>query len=112
MRFLGAFAAIGAAAALAGCSQIAELQPVAGDKITSVQIATSDVLTSNNISMRVWPTCDIAGETYTCTGTTASGQTVTSSATGTPLAIVVKLGNRTLYQGPLQDVIDSAGRTR
>lgn len=95
---------------IAGCSQLAELQPVAGDQITSVQIATSDVLAAAKVAVKTWPTCSSSGSTYACKGASVAGQTITSTAQGEPLTLQVKLGERVLYTGPLTAVITAAGR--
>lgn len=108
-----AVAACLAAVGLAGCSQMAELQPVAGDAITSVQIATSDVVQSNvGTSVKTWPVCTADGSTYTCRGTMMDGQAIESTGSGSPVMLTVKVGDKQLYQGPVSDVIEKAGRQR
>ncbi len=65
---------------LAGCTQIAQLQPVAGAEITAVRIATNDVLVDQNVPIDVAPVCELEGETYVCLGTTRVGAQIRSEA--------------------------------
>lgn len=100
-----------AVAALAGCSQVAVLEPVAGDGVTAVNNATSDVLSRERIDVMTWPVCDFANEVYTCTGDTLSGEPIVGTTSSTePLELTVTVGDRTIYQGPVQAVLDEAGR--
>lgn len=94
-----------------GCTQVAVLKPVAGDALTSVSNATSDVLTSGGVEVMTWPVCSFADAVYTCRGQTVAGESILGTApSATPLQLTVKVGERTLYQGPLQAVLDQAGR--
>ncbi|TXH39484.1 MAG: hypothetical protein E6Q90_16410 [Actinobacteria bacterium] len=103
--------AVGTATAATGCSQVAVLKPVAGDALTSVSNATSDVLTSGGVEVMTWPVCSFADAVYTCRGQTVAGESILGTApAATPLQLTVKVGERTLYQGPLQAVLDQAGR--
>ncbi len=107
-------AAVGAAtvALLVGCSQFAELQPVAGDEITSVKIATNDVLVDKQVDVLVWPVCSFADEAYTCQGTEVGGAAITSSVpVQEPLLLKVSVDGKVLFQGPLKPVITEAART-
>lgn len=110
VRIGATLAALCASGLMAGCSQLAELQPVAGDQVTSVQIAASDVLVANKVAVKTWPVCSSSGSTYTCTGASVAGQGITATAQGDPLALQVKVGGRVLYAGPLTEVITAAGR--
>ncbi len=65
---------------LAGCTQIAQLQPVAGAEITAVRIATNDVLVDQNVPIDVAPVCELEGELYVCLGTTRVGAQIRSEA--------------------------------
>jgi len=103
--------AVGTATAATGCSQVAVLKPVAGDALTSVSNATSDVLTSGGVEVMTWPVCSFADAVYTCRGQTVAGEPILGAApAATPLQLTVNIGERTLYQGPLQAVLDQAGR--
>lgn len=114
--------------ALAGCSQVAQLQPVAGDAISAVRIATMDVLSENDVPVAQWPTCTSVGNQYTCTGTTADGQEIRSTALevapygatvdkyGAPedadVDLTVTVGPKTLYRGKVAQVLSKAGRVQ
>lgn len=95
---------------LSGCSQLAVLQPVAGDEIASVQIATSDVLTNSKVAVRTWPKCEVKDDGYLCVGRTAAGAPIESKATGEPLWLQVTVKGKRLYSGQLKQVITSAAR--
>lgn len=87
------------------------LQPVAGDGVTAVNNATSDVLASEQVDVLTWPVCEFADNTYTCTGETLDGQPIKATATGDEdQRLTVTVGGRTIYQGPVQNVHDEAGR--
>jgi CRISPR/Cas system endoribonuclease Cas6 (RAMP superfamily) len=102
-----------AALALTACSQVAELQPVAGDAIISVQIATSDIVQSTvGTAVTTWPTCEFDGTTYTCTGRMIDGRPIVGTGTGTPIKLTVTVGDQQVYEGLVTDVIEKAGRSR
>jgi hypothetical protein len=114
------------AAVLAGCSQVAQLQPVAGDQITAIRIATIDVITEAKVDVLVAPTCTADGANYQCQGTTMSGAPITSVAVveaeygatkdafGAPeqakVSLSVKVGSKQIYSGTVQEVLDRAGQ--
>lgn len=134
-RSVGILAVTAAAATMVigGCSQVAQLQPVAGDGVTSVRIATNDVLTAQKVPIQQVPICTYQGTNYSCAGTTTSGQKITSTAktvsateavaqypelaaelenTETKEFIImeVKVGPRVLYTGPTATVLNKAGQ--
>lgn len=110
MKWLAVVAA--ASLALAGCTQVAQFRPVAGDAITSVSIATNDVLLQEGIEILVVPTCEYTEPTYTCTGSTVAGQTITSVATGDEdLKFTVKIDDTEIFSGDVSDVITKAGQS-
>ncbi len=102
-----------AATALAGCSQTAQLQPVAGDAVTAVNNAVSDVVFQAGVEVMTWPTCTFENSIYTCVGSTTNGQKI-SGVTGStePLSLTVTVGERKIYEGSVQAVIEQAGRSR
>lgn len=118
---------VAAGLTLAGCSQIQQLQPVAGDEVTSVRIATIDVLASEDVPVLVAPVCTASAETYDCKGTTTAGEPITSQSVvraafgattdpyGAPapadISLVVSVGAKKIYDGTVQEVLDRAGRT-
>jgi len=67
--------------ALAGCSQAAQFQPVAGDAVTSVRIATIDVAQQQGLTVTAAPVCDYAGTEFDCRGSLTDGRQLTSTAT-------------------------------
>lgn len=110
---LGCAFGLAATAVLSGCSQFAQLQPVAGDAITAVNNATSDVVFAQGISVMEWPKCEFENKVYVCTGTTVDGQEIKGVAPDAEaLSLTVTVGGKTLYQGPVIDVINEAGRTK
>lgn len=118
-RFIAGLALI----PLAGCTQIAQLQPVAGAEITAVRIATNDVLVDQKVRIDVAPVCELDGETYVCKGTTRAGQEIRSEATMeeafgatkteygayTPAVISLKVtvGPREIFNGQVESVLAS-----
>jgi len=114
IRVVGlALAAAASVALLAGCSQFDQLQPVAGDEITSVKIATNDVLQENKVAVLVWPVCSFADATYSCTGSAVGGAPITSSVPVVdPLVLTVEVDGKQLYDGPLEAVITKEARTQ
>lgn len=80
-RLIMAATAITAVIATAGCNQIAQLQPVAGDAVTGVRIATNDVLLNAGVAIQVAPVCTFVDTDYTCKGTTTDGLPIVAEAT-------------------------------
>ena len=100
-----------AALALAGCSQMAALTPVGGDKITAARIATNDVLVAQGIKILVAPVCTTVPEGFTCTGTTVDGQEIVANAGPTPpQALTITVGGSPIFQGTVQDVLAKAAQ--
>ncbi|MEI6622533.1 MAG: hypothetical protein WCP28_11565 [Actinomycetes bacterium] len=109
MTALGVCAA--AATGLTGCTQLAQLQPVAGDEIASVQFATSDVLAAKKVDVIVWPTCSFASKVYTCTGTAAGGKTIVATAPAVdPVVLTVKVADVQIFTGKIDELIQAEGR--
>lgn len=108
-------AGVAALALLPGCSnlgtQIATLQPVAGDAITGLNIAANDVLLREKVDILVAPVCTYEPETYTCTGTTVKGDEILVTAQGAkPTTFTVSVGGASIYDGPVDAVIKRAGQ--
>lgn len=94
-----------------GCSQAAALAPVSGGREALVRFAGNDVLVGRGVAILRAPVCiqDTVG--VACTGTTTDGQPITvEGPPGDPARMVVTVGATTLYDGPVQDVIDRSGR--
>lgn len=107
----GAAALTLAVVTVAGCSQIAVLQPVAGDGVTAVNNATSDVLAKEGVDVMTWPVCSFDNSIYTCTGETLDGQPIAATTSSSePLELTVTVGGRTVYRGPVEAVLEEAGR--
>lgn len=97
--------------AASACSQAAALAPVSGGREALVRFAGNDVLVGRGVAILRAPVCtqDTAG--VTCTGTTTDGQPIrVQGPPGDPARMVVTVGAATLYDGPVQDVIDRSGR--
>lgn len=94
---------------LAGCSQVAALAPVGGDTVTTVRIAANDVLLDRGVRILRAPVCTTETDRYQCTGTAVEGEiTVVALKDTDPLVMTVKAGSETVYDGPVQQVVDSA----
>ncbi|MFN8149173.1 MAG: hypothetical protein U0R76_17125 [Candidatus Nanopelagicales bacterium] len=108
MRRVVALAA--AALLLAGCSQVAALAPVGGDRVTGVRYAANDLLVSNGIDVMTAPVCVMATDKgVTCQGTTLDGQDIRVVSTAADQArMVLTVGTRTVYDGDIQAVLDKA----
>ncbi|GAA1871446.1 hypothetical protein GCM10009836_60330 [Pseudonocardia ailaonensis] len=96
---------------LAGCSQAAAIAPVSGGREALVRFAGNDVLVAQQVAVLEAPVCAQAGEVVTCSGSTVDGQEIKVAApAGDPATMTVTVGSRTLYDGPVQAVVDKAGR--
>lgn len=94
---------------LAGCSQVAALAPVGGDTVTTVRIAANDVLLDHGVRILRAPVCTTETDRYLCTGTAVEGDiTVVAPKDADPLVMTVKAGPETVYDGPVQQVVESA----
>lgn len=97
------------AAFLAGCSQIEALAPVGGTAITTVRIATYDVLIDQQIPILVAPQCAATSSGFTCEGTTVDGAPITAQAgPSSPFDLVISVDGEVVFEGTAQEVIDAA----
>lgn len=115
-----------AAAALAlvsatGCSQVAQLQPVAGAQISAVRTATNNVLVEQGVSIQVAPVCEFIDPLFECRGSTTEGAEIRSEAeilseygettdewgayVPADVSLVVTVGADTVYDGNVEDVL-------
>lgn len=124
-RILTPLALIATLGATSGCSQVAQLRGVAGGQVSAVRTATNNVLVDKQVQIGVAPVCIYADPLYTCAGTTADGQKITSSAevlaeqgatkdqygalAPADVSLVVQVGGTTIYDGTVQSVLDTAG---
>ncbi len=100
---------------LSGCANIntelSTLKPVAGDKVTGLNIAVNDVLSAHDVPILVAPVCTFGTDAYSCSGTTVSGQRIEATASGAEAeTMTVTVGKRELYSGPIAAVLTKAGR--
>ena len=99
------------ALALAGCTQAAALAPVGGDRLTIIRFAANDVLVEQGVELLVAPVCTADGRDVTCQGSSLQGAAITvTSSTDDQADMTVTVGDRTIYAGSVQDVIDAGAR--
>lgn len=107
----GAGLAVLATAVLTGCSQVAALAPVGGNRVTIVRFAGNDVLVAAGIDLLTAPLCTTSGDAVDCRGTTVDGAAVVVTSTAQDQAdMTVTVGDRTVYRGSVQAVLDAAAR--
>ncbi|MGV1037813.1 MAG: hypothetical protein ACOYD0_12435 [Candidatus Nanopelagicales bacterium] len=117
------------AVALVGCSQVAALKQVSGVPITTLQIATNNVLVSQNVRVKEAPVCEAnaAGDGYECNGSTITGAPIvvtapealdvsmTPTVNGTPVAMpagtlampmTITVAGKVIFKGDAQAVIE------
>lgn len=129
--WVGAIAVAGAA--LSGCSQVAQLQPVAGDSISTLRSVTIDSVLDSGAQFKTAPVCTDSGTELTCQGLTSdsrvvlgTGQQLTTPeipsefadqvpgwATDSDSFVVAKvtLGQDVIFNGVALAALDDAGRT-
>lgn len=101
--------AVLAAMLLTGCSQVAAIAPVGGDRVSNVRYATLDVLVEQDVELLTAPDCVERDRSVSCTGAALDGSTITASSAATDedhLEIVV--GADTVFSGSISAVIDDA----
>lgn len=106
-----------AGTALGGCSMVASLTPVAGDNLSTVRTATTDVLLAEKYEILAGPNCQSPSKTeITCSGQIVGGAefkvTADSSTSSTDLKMTVKVGDKQVYSGSVNEVIEKAGRVK
>lgn len=96
--------------ALAGCSQVAAIAPVGGDRLAEVRFAAGDVLVRETVDVLVAPVCTEAPDaTVTCEGQTLDGLDIAVTAPGDDLdAVTITVDGETLYAGSIMDVLETA----
>ena len=111
MRRRAVAAALLAVGLLSGCSQIDALAPVSGGPQATVQVGLNDLLVSRGVQLLVVPTCVNDGSNFVCNGSTIDGEPVTAISTNTkPYVMSVTVGDETIYDGSVQDILDQAAR--
>lgn len=111
---------------LTGCSQAAQLQPVAGGQISAVRTATNDILIDQEIDIQVAPVCEFSDPKFSCVGSTTDGKKITSEAqvladfgatkteygayTPADVSLVVTVGQDEIFNGKVEQVLVENGR--
>jgi len=112
--------------ALTGCSQAAQLQPVAGGQISAVRTATNDILVDQDVDIQVAPVCEFEDPKFLCVGSTTDGKKITSEAevlaefgatkteygayTPADVSLVVTVGQDEIFNGKVEKVLVENGR--
>lgn len=115
-----------AALATAGCSQVAQLQPVAGGAVTAVRIGTNDVLVEKKVDIVEAPICVVVDDkNFRCTGKAANGPIESNARTlaawgatknkagvdaPADVSLEVKVAGEVIFKGKLEDVITQNGQ--
>jgi len=97
---------------LSGCSQIAAIAPVGGNRLSDVRYAAIDVLVDREVPIMTAPVCTESGDkAVSCEGETVDGKTITVTSTAEDQAnFTIEVGSETLFTGVIQDVLDAAMR--
>jgi len=95
---------------LTGCSQIAAIAPVGGNRTSEVRYAALNILVRDEVDVLAAPSCAMADDrTVTCTGTTLdSGAIDVVSKADDEANLTVTVGGSVLYSGSIQEVLESA----
>jgi len=112
--------------ALTGCSQAAQLQPVAGGQISAVRTATNDILVDQDVDIKVAPVCEFEDPKFLCVGSTTDGKKITSEAevlaefgatkteygayTPADVSLVVTVGQDQIFNGKVEKILVENGR--
>ena len=98
--------------ALAGCSQIAAIAPVGGDRLAEVRFAANDILVAQGVDILTAPVCEQAKNgDVSCTGQTLDGETIAVSSTDAEQnQMTVTVGSDELYAGTIEDALNDALR--
>lgn len=98
--------------ALAGCSQIAAIAPVGGDRLAEVRFAANDILVAQDVDILAAPVCEEAKNgDVSCTGETVDGETIAVSSTDAEQNVMtVTVGSDEIYSGTIEDALNDALR--
>ena len=111
LRSAGTAAAAVLMTACAVTTQVDSLKPVAGDPITGLSIASSDVLLAQGVEMKVVPVCSFAGDDYTCKGSTMSDDKIIVRAQGSePETMTITVGGERVFDGSIDEVLTKAAQ--
>jgi hypothetical protein len=97
---------------LSGCSQIAAIAPVGGNRLSDVRYAAIDVLVDREVPILTAPVCSVSDDkAVSCEGETVDGEAITVTSTADDQAsFTIEVGTETLFTGDVQDVLDAAMR--
>lgn len=103
---------VAAVCLVSGCSQVSALAPVGGDRVTGVRYAANDLLVDAGIEVLTAPVCVQASDKgVTCEGTTRDAQPIrVVSRADDQARMTLTVGDRTLYDGDIQTVLEEAMR--
>lgn len=91
-----------------GCAYFSGVLPSAGID-PSIYYATSDVLVSKKLAVKVYPECvlDSNNTTQTCKGSMIDGRPIlaTGDQSDKSLPLTIKIGDTTIFKGSAKDVI-------
>ena len=98
--------------ALAGCSQIAAIAPVGGDRLAEVRFAANDILVAQDVDILTAPVCEEAKNgDVSCTGETLAGEVIAVSSTDADQNLMtVTVGSDEIYSGTIEDALNDALR--
>lgn len=94
--------------AVSACgSQIAGLKPVSGDVTYKLRVAAIDVLTSQNVVMKVVPSCQQGETQVTCSGSTLAGEPITVTSPGARAdTMSITVGDQEIFSGSIMTVLN------
>jgi hypothetical protein len=94
---------------LAGCSQVAALAPVSGDKESQLRTAAIDKLLELGVDIWQAPVCETTDTGWTCTGSTTDKRSILVFAPNTgDFVMTITMAGQQLYSGPVAAVVASA----
>ncbi len=101
---------LGAALTLTGCSQVAAIAPVGGDRVAEVRYAALDILVKEAIEVLTVPACSMTDDrAVSCIGTTVDGKTIAVESTAADQSVLsVVVDGTVIYSGSIQDVLTDA----
>ncbi|MGX5681781.1 hypothetical protein [Schumannella luteola] len=112
MTRLALLPVLAAALVLSGCSQLAAIAPVGGNRLSDVRYAANDILVREGVDVLTAPVCTEASDkAVTCSGETFDGDAITvESSADDQTRLTITVGGSVLFEGVIQDVLDEAMR--
>lgn len=101
---------LGVGLALVGCSQVAAIAPVGGDRVSEVRYAALDILFEKQVDVLIAPVCSMSEDrAVSCDGKAVGGASITVESTSTDQAsFSVAVDGTVLYDGSIQQVLDDS----